>query len=243
MVDFAFSLQDVFQKTLVNDNIFFISQGTRALIMALEQFNNDQDSNKLSSNKKKLLQTISNNIQTFGKILKKETLLDVDQSSMDTEASKLFASSMNIVQKAREKYFSSGSIISNIEQIILRELAGHIEHLKSLSKSFLTYPPQENAIITTIMNFSKSNSILISNLNEVISNNPPTKEQLQLCMASLDRAFLQMEITACMYCLHHRQNEVKDNTLALICRSWSCFIPLTLYYLHKSIHPDKKCYI
>jgi len=152
---------------------------------------------------------------------------------------------MNIVQKARDKYFTSENILSNREQIILRILAAHIEYLKSLSQAYLTTPPQENAIITTISNLAKTNTVLISNINEIFTENPnlPTKEQLQLCMASLDRSCLQMELVACIYCLHHKQDEVKDNTLALICRSWSCFIPLTLYFLHKSIHPEKKFFI
>jgi len=239
--DYSFSVIEPNKKIGVHDNLYFISQGSRVLIMSIMQLSIEHNE-KLAEQKQRLIKTISDNLQFLAKIIRNDPI-DVNITE-EIESPKLFATCMNIIQKARDKYLSTGVVLNNEEKIILRILAGQIENLKTLSKGYLSYPIQEHVIMPGLINLASSNSLIMGKLYEIINNYPDqaTAEQLKLCISSLDRCSIQIQIVGCMDCLSFNQ-DIPRSLFALTCRSWACFIPLTLYYMYKSLHPEQAFYI
>jgi len=140
---------------------------------------------------------------------------------------------MNIVDRAKEKYYSLS--LTSIEEKVLSSITENYKILKELSDYSLSEITKSGEIINQIISFTNNSQSMVQLIEQYSQQDE--HHNLRISLAAIHRVTIQLNLIASGIEMNHKQDEIPPNYLGLLHRTWSCFIPMVLDYLYITIHP------
>jgi len=178
-----------------------------------------------------LLDKLSNSVRSIANILSNQVETLNTQKVLNT---KLYVTAMNIVERSKDKYASLST--NTVENKFLFLITENYKVLKELSNNSLRSGIMPGEIINRIIPFSENNQQLVQLIEEYFKDQK--YHNLKICLAATHRICIQINLIASRIEMNHKIEEIPQNYLGLLIRSWSCYIPIVLEYLFNAFHPE-----
>jgi len=141
---------------------------------------------------------------------------------------------MNIVERAKDKYNSLST--NSVENKLLFLITENHKILKQLSNISLSMEIKSGVLISRIISFTDNNQQMVQLIEEYFTNEK--YHNLKICFAAIHRISIQINLIASRFEMNYKLDEIPQNFMGLLLRSWSCYIPMVLDYLFSAFHPE-----
>jgi len=142
---------------------------------------------------------------------------------------------MNIVLRSTEKYSSLST--NTIEDKFITLITENANVLKNLSNNSLSgILPGE--VINQMISFTNNNQAMVQLIEEYFTNQSEKYHNLRICLAAIHRISIQLNLITCKIEMNYKLDDIPQNFLGLLLRTWACYVPIVLDYIFSAFHPD-----